>query len=241
MGHSTNLNPLVWAALVCVAWIFSANNAITAQGCIELDAPLTLFTVASETPSCSPTSNKESAVFLELNAVAFRELSIIRPDVFEWALTFPSGEHVVVELHRFQVHSDDLEIGHMTDLGLRIERYQPELLSYRFVTAGVRGTLIVSKDQAYGVVRMNGVQHELAALRCTTDGASAYALFDVADAIIETPFSCGMEELESIDTRSANLPAPQRSSKQHDRLRRSGLGHRFLHLQHLWKRLQSNR
>ena len=58
------------------------------------------------------------------------------------------------------------------------------------------------------VIRMDGVQHELAALRCTTDGASAYALFDVADAIIETPFSCGMEELESIDTRSANLPAP---------------------------------
>ena len=151
MGHSTNLNPLVWAALVCVAWIFSATNAITAQGCIELEAPLTLFTVASEAPSCSPTSNQESAVFLELNAVAFRELQH-HPDRMSsnGPLTFPSGEHVVVELHRFQVHSDDLEVGHMTDLGLRIERYQPELLSYRFVTAGVRGTLIVSKDQAYG-------------------------------------------------------------------------------------------
>ena len=209
MGHSTNLNPLVWAALICVALIFIANNAITAQGCIELDDPLTLFTVASETPSCSPTSNKESAIFLELNAVAFRELSIIRPDVFEWAITFPSGEHMVVELHRFEVHSKDLEVGHMTDLGLRIERYQPELLSYRFVTAGIRGTLIVSKDQAYGVIRKNGVQHELAALRCTTAGTSAYALFDVADAIIETPFSCGMEELESIGPRTASLPSPQ--------------------------------
>ena len=200
-----------------IAWSLIGGlhfNSAFGQGCVSLEEPLALFTVASAAPPCSPTVKPESSVFLKLNAVAFDRIRTSRPDVFEWAMTLPSGEHEVIELHRFEAHSSDFEVGHMTQGGVRIERYQPKLLSYRFVTAGVRGTLIVSESQAYGVVRIQGIPYELAALRCEQNGVTPYALFDVADAVVETPFSCGMEDLEAVGTPSGHMPAPsaQRNS-----------------------------
>ncbi len=150
MKHLSQYALRAWALVAWASWGIAGGHGGHAQGCIELEEPLGLFTVASASPACSPTANAASTVFLELNAAAYQKLQLTRPDAFEWAMTFPSGEHLVVELHRFQVHSSDFEIGHMTPSGLRIERYQPELLSYRFVTAGVRGTLIVSNGQAMG-------------------------------------------------------------------------------------------
>ncbi len=199
---------LFFSHLVACAAFFSLNtSALLSQDCVELEDPLSLFTVASSHPSCSPTTKEESTIFLELHEDDLQQLQTTRPDAFEWAITFPSGEHRILELHRFQVHSSDFEIGHMTKEGSRSERYEPTLLSYRFVTAGVRGTFVVSNGQPYGVIRHHGIQYEIAALRCDEGGAITYALFDVSDAIVDTPFSCGVDDLEASTERTSHPPA----------------------------------
>jgi hypothetical protein len=201
-----NDNHRLACLFACVTFSFFNSDNLFAQACVELDEPISLFSVSSSPAACSPTLKPESNIFLELNQEALDRIEANRPDVFEWPITFPSGEHLLLELHRFEVHSNDFEIGHMTQRGSRTERYQPKLLSYRFVTAGTRGTLVISNDEPYGVVRRDGVQYEIAALQCDEDAPVTYAMFNVADAVIETPFSCGMEELEEIGDRSRRTP-----------------------------------
>ena len=131
------------------------------QGCIEITEPLALF-IAADDPDglCSPTLHKESALFLTTNEIVKSKLQTTRPDLWTLAVSLPDGTHEWVEMHRFLAHTVDFEIGHMTKDGVRTERYTPQLLTYRFGTAGFNGTLVIMEDEIAGTLRHKGVQYE---------------------------------------------------------------------------------
>ncbi|MDG1381227.1 MAG: M12 family metallo-peptidase, partial [Flavobacteriales bacterium] len=113
-------------------------------------------------------------------------------------------------------HTVDFEIGHMTKDGVRTERYTPQLLTYRFGTAGFNGTLVIMEDEIAGTLRHKGVQYEIGGLECNQTATELHVIFDISDAINPPEFHCGMDEAEK-NLRSgqhAHAPAPrsQRSS-----------------------------
>jgi len=187
------------------------------QGCIEITEPLALFIAADDHDGlCSPTLHKESALFLTTNEIVKSKLQTTRPDLWTLAVSLPDGTHEWVEMHRFLAHTVDFEIGHMTKDGVRTERYTPQLLTYRFGTAGFNGTLVIMEDEIAGTLRHKGVQYEIGGLECNQTATELHVLFDISDAINPPAFHCGMDEAEK-NLRSgqhAHAPAPrsQRSS-----------------------------
>ncbi len=202
-----------WAIyLPFILGMMMPSTGFTQTGCIEPESPVALTQVSNQTPPCWPTKNPASALLLEWNPLEFQLLRSMRADRFEWPVSFPNGEHMVLELERFEAYASDLEIGHMTRSGVRTELYQPTLLTYRFVTAGVRGTLVLMTDHMAGVIRWEGVQYELTPLDCKEGTPGLYVLLDVADAIIETPFVCGTDDLDAMHMPHSPAPHSQRNT-----------------------------
>jgi len=204
-----NLNCL----LICTCWIFcfATFPAFGQSGCVTWLEPAALFQVSSEEFSCYPTHRSESSAILEVDQVIASRLKTERPDYWELPFTLPSGHHEIVELQRFQAYTEDLEIGHMTSKGVRVERYTPRLLSYQFASAGYSGSLIVLDDEIVGAVRFEGIQYELGALECPESSTNALVLYATADAVNPPSFSCGVESVqENIHAPHGHgAPAPQ--------------------------------
>lgn len=210
-GESSALLSSMIFFLVCIP------SAVVAQsGCVEMEQPLSLFALAADDGLCSPTFDRNSSVFFQVNETAQRTLQELRPDVWTLPLNLPDGTHEWVEMHRFQAHTQDLEIGHMTETGLRVERYTPQLLTYRFTSAGFHGTLVIMEDEVAGTVRHGGVQYEIGGLECEGIDTGYSVLYAIADAVNPPAFNCGMEEVEQglKPEGHGHSPAPhgQRSS-----------------------------
>ena len=165
-------------------------------GCVELEEPLGLLLPSFDDVDCRPTVQAESTVLLKLDDEAYRKIQNTRPDLWTLALTLPDGTHEWVEMHRFKVHNPDFEIGHMTSEGLKVERYAPQLLTYRLGTAGFHGTFVIMADEIAGTLRHDGIQYELGGLECDGSDTGYYALYTIADAINPPAFDCGMEDIE---------------------------------------------
>ena len=172
-------------------------SAIVAQlGCMNLEQPLSLFALSTDDGLCAPTIDRKSSVFFQVNETAQKTLQEIRPDVWTLPLNLPDGTHEWVEMQRFQAHTQNLEIGHMTETGLRVERYTPQLLTYRFASAGFHGTLVIMENEVAGTVRHEGVQYEIGGLECKGIDTGYSVLYAIADAINPPAFNCGVEEVE---------------------------------------------
>lgn len=182
--------------------IFCIHASMAQTGCVEFEEPLGLFLPSSDDVDCRPTVLAESTLLLAIDPEVHRKIQNTRPDLWTLALTLPDGTHEWVEMHRFKVHKPDFEIGHMTSEGLKIERYSPQLLTYRFGTAGFHGTLVIMADEIAGTLRHAGIQYELGGLECDGSDTGYYALYAIADAITPPAFECGMEDIE----RRLNTP-----------------------------------
>lgn len=197
--------------LVCWMLCLAAVPGWSQSGCVTWPDPAALFQVSNEDVSCYPTHRPASSVILQVNPFIASRLKAERPDYWELPLTLPGGHHEIVELQRFQAYKEDLEIGHMTSKGVRVERYTPRLLSYRFSSAGFTGSLIILDDEIVGTVRFEGIQYELGALECPDTQTNALVLYATADAVNPPSFSCGMETVqENIHgSHGQGAPAPQ--------------------------------
>lgn len=165
-------------------------------GCVEWVEPTALFSVHDENLPCRPTHSMSNSLGLSVNEGILTAIQENRPDYWIWALTLPDGTHDWVEMQRFQAYSSDLEIGHMTQKGVRIERYTPTLLTYRLSTQGYHGTLVIMPNEIAGTIRHAGIQYELGGLECDKAATNWHVLYAIADAIDPPEFSCGMEEIE---------------------------------------------
>ena len=167
------------------------------SGCNAWNEPTALFAVDQSPTSCLPTHRSESSVVFAVNATALGALKDERPDHWELPLTLPGGEHVRIELQKFRAYTDDFEIGRMTASGLKVERYNPKLLSYRITETDFFGTIIFTQDQIVGAIRHNGIQYELGALDCPEATGESLVLYEISDAIQTPEFSCGLETIDS--------------------------------------------
>lgn len=174
-----------------------------ATGCGAWYDPTALFQVEQDAP-CVPTHARESSVVFSIDPEVLIQLKNERPSYWELPFTFPGGAHTQLILHDFKAYRPDLEIGHMTKDGLRVEAYTPKLLSYRIANEDVRGTLVFMGDEIVGAIRYKGVQYELNGLECDGRATGLIVAYATSDAINPPAFECGLETL----AEQAHAPQP---------------------------------
>lgn len=171
-------------------WLFS-SSAI-AQ-CTQAEEPIALFETLELAPHEIPTVDESNHVGLKVVSAAFEDVRAHKYNEWTLLLPFLNGKQVAVELESFLPFSDAFRIGR-TQAGGKFEEemYQPKLLSYRIVSPGMRGTVVIMENFVMGTLEWKGHQYDISALRNGQDGK--HVLFLLADAADPMEFECGADE-----------------------------------------------
>jgi len=180
--------------------------------CTRSELPLELFASIELEREEWPTSSKEMHVGLELNPEVFAQLRLRKYDALDLRLPFLNGKELLLELEMFLPFSENFSIGRTQESGKLIEeQYMPQLLSYRIVSAGMRGTIVIMKDQVIGTLQYQGKQYDLSALRGGEDGK--HVLFLLSDSAHPLEFECAVDEFAPRrEVMPMGIPAPSSSS-----------------------------
>ena len=175
-----------------VAFAFGGYFQGLAQ-CTQADEPIALFDVQALETSEIPTVQAANHVGLDLVESAFDDVRLHKYNEWTLMLPFIGGKTLPIELESFLPFSDAFMIGRSQAEGKFVEEiYRPKLLSYRVVSPGIKGTIVVMEDFVMGTIQYRGRQYDLSAIRNGADGK--HVLFLLADAAEPMEFECGVDE-----------------------------------------------
>ena len=175
-----------------VALAFSGFFEVSAQ-CTQADEPIALFEIQALEAAEIPTVDAENHVGLGLVESAFDDVRLHKYNEWTLLLPFLGGKTLPIELESFLPFSDAFIIGRSQAEGKFVEEvYRPKLLSYRVVSPGIKGTIVVMEDFVMGTIQYRGRQYDLSAIRKGADGK--HVLFLLADAADPMEFECGVDE-----------------------------------------------
>ena len=175
-----------------VALAFGGFLQVAAQ-CTQAEVPIALFEAQALAADEIPTVNAANHVGLGLIEDAFTDIRQHKYNEWTLMLPFPGGKTLPIELESFLTFSDAFIIGRSQAEGKFVEEiYRPKLLSYRVVSPGIKGTIVVMEDFVVGTIQYRGRQYDLSAIRNGADGK--HVLFLLADAAEPMEFECGVDE-----------------------------------------------
>ena len=175
-----------------VALAFGGVLQADAQ-CTQAEAPIALFEAQTLAADEIPTVNAANHVGLGLVEEAFSDIRQHKYNAWTLLLPFLGGKTMPIELESFLPFSDAFMIGRSQAGGKFAEEvYRPKLLSYRVVSPGIKGTIVVMEDFVMGTIQYRGRQYDLSAIRNGADGK--HVLFLLADAADPMEFECGVDE-----------------------------------------------
>ncbi|RPG85179.1 MAG: hypothetical protein CBD69_007750 [Crocinitomicaceae bacterium TMED209] len=175
-----------------VALAFGGFLRVDAQ-CTQAEAPIALFESQTLAADEIPTVNAANHVGLGLVEEAFADIRQHKYNEWTLLLPFLGGKTLPIELESFLPFSDAFMIGRSQAGGKFTEEiYRPKLLSYRVVSSGIKGTIVVMEDFVMGTIQYRGRQYDLSAIRNGADGK--HVLFLLADAAGPMEFECGVDE-----------------------------------------------
>ena len=161
--------------------------------CTQAEAPIALFESQTLAADEIPTVNAANHVGLGLVEEAFADIRQHKYNEWTLLLPFLGGKTLPIELESFLPFSDAFMIGRSQAGGKFTEEiYRPKLLSYRVVSSGIKGTIVVMEDFVMGTIQYRGRQYDLSAIRNGADGK--HVLFLLADAAGPMEFECGVDE-----------------------------------------------
>ena len=177
-----------------VAFVFGGFSQVDAQ-CTQAEAPIALFEAQALAADEIPTANAANHVGLGLVEEGFADIRQHKYNEWTLMLPFLGGKTLPIELESFVPFSDAFMIGRSQAAGKFAEQvYHPKLLSYRVVSQGIEGTIVVMEDFVMGTIQYRGRQYDLSAIRNGADGK--HVLFLLADAADPMEFECGVDEYE---------------------------------------------
>ena len=161
--------------------------------CTQADEPIALFEEQALGANEIPTVDAANHVGLRLNETAFADIRQHKYNEWTLMLPFLGGKTLPIELESFLPFSDAFMIGRSQADGKFVEEvYRPKLLSYRAVSPGIKGTIVVMEDFVMGTIQYRGRQYDLSAIRNGMEGK--HVLFLLADAADPMEFECGVDE-----------------------------------------------
>ncbi len=175
-----------------VALAFGGVLQADAQ-CTQAEAPIALFEAQTLATDEIPTVNAANHVGLGLVEEAFSDIRQHKYNEWTLMLPFLGGKTLPIELESFLPFSDAFMIGRSQADGKFVDEvYRPKLLSYRAVSPGIKGTIVVMEDFVMGTIQYHGRQYDLSAIRNGMEGK--HVLFLLADAADPMEFECGVDE-----------------------------------------------
>jgi len=161
--------------------------------CTQATDPISLFSAIELNDSEHPTRNVNNHVGLALNAAEFAQIQTFKYNELTVSMPFLGGKQLQIELESFLPFSGDFRIGRsLPDGKFAEEAYLPQLLSYRIVSAGMRGTLVMMENYVMGTLQWKGQQYDISAVKNGVDGR--HVLFLLADAKQPLEFECSTNE-----------------------------------------------
>jgi hypothetical protein len=186
----SSVRKMLAMSLLSILWIGVFDSL--AQ-CTSPEQPVAVFTTMELTEEEWPTQSKDAQIGLQLNTEAFSDWRLHKYDALDLRLPFLNGKELLLELEMFLPFSEDFSIGRTQASGKFVEeQYLPQLLSYRIVSPGMRGTIVIMNDRVMGTIQYKGQQYDLSALR--GGEAGKHVLFLLADAAQPMEFECGVDE-----------------------------------------------
>lgn len=198
-----------FVALFC-GLIFAETSR---ANCTQAEETVTLFSTFELEEAKCPTEKAENHVGLQLNLSAFEEIRKYKYTELTVSLPFLNGKQLFLELESFLPFSSDFRIGRTQSKGkFKEEQYLPQLLSYRIVSEGMRGTLVIMNDHVMGTLQWKGQQYDISSLENGANGK--HVLFLLADAKKPMEFECGVDEVRPLRraTPMGMLPVTQAQS-----------------------------
>ena len=182
--------------------------------CTQAEAPIALFEAQTLAADEIPTVNAANHVGLGLVEEAFSDIRQHKYNEWTLLLPFLGGKTMPIELESFLPFSDAFMIGRsQADGKFAEEVYRPKLLSYRVVSPGIKGTIVVMEDFVMGTIQYRGRQYDLSAIRNGADGK--HVLFLLADAADPMEFECGVDEYgPRRDVMPMGMQPPSSTSNQ---------------------------
>lgn len=188
--HCTDILKVLGTSLLL---ILSFGISASKAQCSHPETPVSLFTSIELLEEEWPTHTKDLHVGLELNQSAFVDLKKHKYTDMDLRLPFLNGKELLLQLELFLPFSENLLIGRTQETGKFVEEnYLPQLLSYRIVSPGIRGTLVIMNDHVMGTFQYKGLQYDVSALR--GGAAGKHVLFLLSDAAHALEFECGVDE-----------------------------------------------
>jgi len=192
MRNSCTFPAIIGLKAFAIAFLLGAPLSTNAQ-CTQAEEPIALFETIELEVSEIPTVGAENHVGLKLADAAFEDVRTHKYNEWTMVLPFLNGKQLAVELESFLPFSDAFLIGRTQEGGkFQEEVYRPKLLSYRIVSPGMRGTLVIMEEFVMGTLQWKGKQYDISALRDGVDGK--HVLFLLADAAEPMEFECGVDE-----------------------------------------------
>lgn len=181
------------SAMILVGLFFSVFSFQLQAQCTQAEEPLALFELDELSESDMPTISAANSVGLKLSDEAFQDLREHKYNEWTLMLPFLNGKTLPVELESFLPFSSDFMIGRSQANGKFVEEaYRPKLLSYRIVSPGMKGTIVIMEEFVIGTLQWNNQQFDISAIRNGENGQ--HVLFLLADAAATMDFECGVDE-----------------------------------------------
>ena len=180
-------------AFLAIACALLLAPAVHSQ-CTQAEDVIALFSAVEIGDTEQTTMQIKNQVVLELNADAFQEVRIHKYNELVIALPFLGGNELQIELESFLPFSEDFRIGRSMPNGkYKEESYAPQLLSYRIVSPGMRGTLVIMEQYVMGTLQWKGEQYDISAIENDKDGR--HVLFLLSDSKVAFEFECAADQI----------------------------------------------
>lgn len=178
--------------ILLVAFALGIICGAAAQ-CTQAEEPIAIFQAQALQTNEIPTLDAANHVGLNLNEIAFTDVRRHKYNTWTLMLPFIAGKTLTVELESFLPFSDAFKIGR-SQPGEKFvqEIYRPKLLSYRVVSPGIKGTIVVMEEFVTGTLQYGGRQYDLSPIRSGANGK--HVLFMLADAVEPLKFQCGVND-----------------------------------------------
>jgi len=141
----------------------------------------------------------ESNLFLELNDGVLDNMLKNNAERLEIEIPFFNKQNLKMNLNKFNVYQDLIEVKRQTPQGERIEKLHPSIKTYKIQLneLGMNGTFIFSKKGVKGIIFYDNKTYQLTKLFKGQE-SQIYFMTDVQDSQIPFDFQCGNNLLSQL-------------------------------------------
>jgi len=149
--------------------------------------------------------NFDSIVFLEIDHLILDRVLTNKPGKLNINIPFASNNKHHITLKYFEVFSDSMDVVRQTSNGKFIEKYKPNIYTYRIDSELMNGVFIFSKQGVRSIINFNNQTYIIDKfVTSQTENKLIYMLFNIKEGVNNNNFTCSTSNLTTFVTEFDN-------------------------------------